>query len=186
MPLPAVSALQASGEFQAMAVSRQGVVPQAYVTYHQARRACDRAGKRLCSEEEWTRACRGRADRQFPYGDTFERSKCNVYAYVHPGLLLHDNSSVGHRDPRLNLIMLGGDRPLLRRTGITPTCASEWRADRIYDMVGNLDEWIEDEGGVFKGGFYARSTTRGCESEVRNHAPIYSDYSTGFRCCQSL
>jgi hypothetical protein len=49
-------------------------------------------------------------------------------------------------------------------------------------MVGNVDEWVED--GMFLGGFYARSTTQGCESKVSVHAAAYYDYSTGTRCCR--
>jgi formylglycine-generating enzyme required for sulfatase activity len=74
----------------------------------------------------------------------------------------------------------------LRLTGKTPSCVSRWGADRIYDMVGNLDEWVDDEAGLFLGGFYARSTREGCESRVSSHAPIYYDYSTGARCCRAL
>jgi hypothetical protein len=51
-------------------------------------------------------------------------------------------------------------------------------------MVGNLDEWVEGETRpVFVGGFYARSTTKGCEARVDSHAPAYYDYSLGTRCC---
>jgi hypothetical protein len=51
-------------------------------------------------------------------------------------------------------------------------------------MVGNLDEWVEAERPGFRGGFYARATTKGCEAEVKSHALSYYDYSTGTRCCK--
>ena len=51
--------------------------------------------------------------------------------------------------------------------------------------TGNLDEWVDDEAGLFVGGFYARSTREGCESRISAHAPIYYDYSTGARCCRA-
>ena len=75
--------------------------------------------------------------------------------------------------------------PLLRPTGATPACGSHFGSDTIYDMVGNLDEWVDDEPGMFVGGFYARSTNKGCEAQVSSHAPTYYDYSTGARCCRS-
>lgn len=186
MPLPAVSDWQRTHSFEAMAVSRPGKVPQAFVSYPLAERACQNAGKRLCTHEEWQLACRGRRGTKFPYGAEFDRSKCNVWGHVHPAYVLHQNSSVGHRDPRLNLLAEGGTRALLRRTGATPTCASTWDGGASYDMVGNVDEWVADEHGKFVGGFYARSTSKGCESQVTNHAHGYYDYSTGVRCCKTV
>src|SRR5688572_5078449 len=41
------------------AVSRPGIVPQGYISGHQAERACRGAGKRLCTATEWERGCRG-------------------------------------------------------------------------------------------------------------------------------
>jgi hypothetical protein len=54
----------------------------------------------------------------------------------------------------------------------------------IFDMVGNLDEWIADETGVFVGGFYSRATDKGCDARISNHSPNYYDYSVGTRCCR--
>ena len=73
--------------------------------------------------------------------------------------------------------------PLLRRTGTTPRCASRWGDVEVFDMVGNLDEWVDDPEGTFVGGIYARAKKDGCASTVRSHGFDYSDYSTGFRCC---
>jgi hypothetical protein len=54
---------------------------------------------------------------------------------------------------------------------------------RVFDMVGNLDEWIASDDGVFVGGFYSRGTRSGCASRVSSHVKSYADYSTGLRCC---
>ena len=103
---------------------------------------------------------------------------------MHPAYILHGNSSIGHTDPRLNLVVERGVDPLLRLTGATPSCASRWNDDdSLFDMVGNLDEWIDDESGRFVGGFYARMTTMGCEARITSHSPSYYDYSLGTRCC---
>ena len=183
MPLPELPDWQASGEFAPKAVSVPGRIPQGYLTWHVAKAACEAAGKRLCREEEWVQACRGARATKFPYGSSFDRDKCNVYRYFHPAVILHGNSSVGHTDPRLNLVMANGESPVLLPTGAIKSCASRWGAADIYDMVGNLDEWVADEKGVFVGGFYARNTTKGCESRISTHATTYYDYSTGVRCC---
>jgi formylglycine-generating enzyme len=181
MPLPALSELQRSRRFEPKAVSRAGAIPQMYLSQVLARRACENAGKRLCSQDEWTFACKGKAGLKFPYGGAYRQGVCNVYRLIHPAAVLHGSASLGHRDPRLNLVY-EGESPLLRTTGETPACASRWDDDRIFDMVGNADEWVED--GMFLGGFYARSTTNGCEAKVTNHAAAYYDYSTGTRCCR--
>jgi formylglycine-generating enzyme len=181
MPLPPLSSLQRSGRFEAKAVSRPGVIPQSYLSQVLARKACENAGKRLCTLDEWVGACKGKAGLKFPYGGAYRQGVCNVHRQIHPAAVLHGSPSLGHRDPRLNLVY-EGEAPLLRTTGETTTCASQWGEERVYDMVGNIDEWVED--GMFVGGFYARSTMNGCEAKVTVHAPIYYDYSTGTRCCR--
>jgi hypothetical protein len=184
MPLPELSTFQREGRYQLRAVSRRGVVPQAYLTYYGAKKACESAGKRLCKEKEWVTACGGQQGRKFPYGDKYQTGVCNVFRNHHPAFVLHRNSSLGHRDPRLNLLVEDGD-PLLRPTGGTARCESRWGDDAVKDMVGNLDEWVEGEDRpAFVGGFYARSTNKGCEAKVDVHGPAYYDYSTGGRCCK--
>jgi formylglycine-generating enzyme required for sulfatase activity len=184
MPLPDLPAWQEHERFRAKAVSRPGVVPQGYLTFYSARRACVAAGKRLCTEDEWVAACRGERDRRFPYGANYVAGRCNVFRAMHPAAVLHGSASVGLTDPRLNLVVEEARDPLLRLTGATAGCVSRWGQDSIYDMVGNLDEWVDDDKGVFVGGFYARMTTKGCEAKISSHAPAYYDYSTGTRCCQ--
>ena len=182
-PLPELSRFQREHSFEPRAVSEAGALPQAYLSYTQAKRACENAHKRLCSKDEWVTACRGQKGTQFPYGDSFRAGRCNVHRAIHPGHVLHASSSLGLLDPRLNLVE-EGEEPLLRSTGETATCASEWSGEKIYDMVGNLDEWVEDK--MFLGGFYARATLKGCDAQVSSHAEIYFDYSTGTRCCTDL
>jgi formylglycine-generating enzyme len=172
------------GDFAARAVSAPGVLPQGYLTYFSATAACARAGKRLCTEPEWTRACRSDRGTKHPYGDTFEAGRCNVFRAMHPAFELHGNSSVGHLDPRLHLVLEEGKTPMLFPTMAKTACASKHRDDALYDMVGNLDEWILDPNGTFVGGFYARSTREGCEAKIENHGPAYTDYSLGTRCCK--
>jgi hypothetical protein len=180
-PLPDVE----QREFQPRAVCKKGVLPQGYVSGKVAREACTRAGKRLCTLEEWRRACRGEKQTKFPYGDEYVAGQCNVFRSEHPAQLLHDNASLGHSDPRLGLAE-GADGPLLRATGATPTCASRWGKDAAYDMVGNRDEWIDDPEGTFVGGFFSRATRDGCDAAVTFHPFDYWDYSLGVRCCRSL
>jgi formylglycine-generating enzyme required for sulfatase activity len=182
LPLPEPPPFQLQGNFDVRTVVRKGATPNGYVSGNLAERACHNAHKRLCREEEWVIACRGETERQFPYGDVYEAHKCNVFNGVHPALILHGNASSGHLDPRLNYFQHDG-APLLHRTGSDPECVSRWGDDAIYDMVGNLDEWVDDPEGVFLGGFYARNTKEGCLSRVSAHPRGYFDYSLGIRCC---
>jgi hypothetical protein len=183
LPLPPVPAIEQESTFAPRAVSRAGVVPQGYLSYYSARTACENAGKRLCREDEWVRACKGSSGRIHPYGDQFVVNACNVFRNQHPALTLHGNASLGHLDPRLNLVVEHDVGPLLRETGTSARCVSSWDKP-VYDMEGNLDEWIEDPEGTFVGGFYARNTKLGCEARVAAHAPVYYDYSLGTRCCR--
>lgn len=184
MPLPPLPDWQLAEDVVPIAVSRPGEIPQGYLTGLAARAACENAGKRLCSRDEWVHACRGAADQPFPYGETYQKGTCNIFRYTHPAAALHDDPSTGHLDPRLNLVK-DKQGPLLRLTGETKSCASRWGNDAVYDMVGNLDEWIDDEDGVFVGGFFSRSKRDGCASVVKNHPINYWDYSLGVRCCRA-
>lgn len=164
------------------AASLASVVPQGYLSGEQADALCRAAGKRLCTESEWLTACRGEERRDFPYGDRYEHGTCNVWREDHPSSMLHGNAARYHDDPRNGLLEVAG-RTLAQPTGASPRCASRWGDDAIYDMVGNLDEWIADPSGVFVGGFYSRASKAGCLARVSNHVRAYSDYSTGTRCC---
>lgn len=181
LPLPAISTWQRTHDFEPKAVSAPGRVPQGYVSYYVAKRACENAGKRLCTSAEWTTACRGLGQGRFPYGNRFEAGACNVSRFTHPGHELHGLASMHQLDPRYNLLQQAG-RPLLFDTGALPRCTSAWGDAAAFDMVGNLDEWVAP--GEFRGGFYARPTRRGCDARVASHGRAYFDYSTGVRCCR--
>ncbi|HSC89647.1 MAG TPA: hypothetical protein VLC09_20330 [Polyangiaceae bacterium] len=185
IPLPAPPSFQLNEDFTPRAVSREAAIPSGYLSRLTARAACENAGKRLCSRDEWVRACRGEANRDHPYGADYQAGACNVHRHSHPARLLHGDASKNHLDPRLGLAM-DDEGPLLRRTGATARCRSDWGDDAAFDMVGNLDEWIEDPEGTFLGGFYSRATTAGCSAAIELHGPDYLDYSLGTRCCRQV
>ena len=168
------------------AIPAAGVRPYGHVSAVDAAAACERAGKRLCSSQEWLTACRGREDSQFPYGDQYVEGACNDhYPGVHPVLDLFpgedDVWDAEHmNDPRINR-QPGAVDP----GGANDECRSDWG---VFDLHGNLHEWVADPGGVFRGGFYGDADTNGagCEYATRAHGPRYRDYSTGFRCCAEL
>ncbi len=183
--LPELPAWQRTVDVEPRALSKKALWPNGHVTGVLAATACSHAGKRLCTPAEWRTACGGEPGHRFPYGASYEAGACNVFREAHPAAVLHGDASIGHNDPRLNRVNFKG-KPLLRKTGDTPSCASRWGDDAIFDMVGNLDEWVEHERGSFAGGFYARSTKDGCDWRSTAHPKSYADYSTGVRCCSAL
>ncbi len=165
------------------AQSRRGVTPQGYISQVQARAACAAAGKRLCTEPEWVRACKGPEPTEWPYGPARVTGRCNDDG-VNPVPRIFGGGNVFHdrqmNDPRLNTL----PRSLVR-TGARPRCRGRYGA---FDMVGNLHEWVDtvrNGRGVFRGGYYSDVIIngRGCDYATRAHYPGYHDYSTGFRCC---
>lgn len=52
------------------------VKPVARVTWEEASSTCQKAGKRLCTEEEWEKACKGPNNTIYAYGDAFDKTKC--------------------------------------------------------------------------------------------------------------
>jgi len=183
MPVPPPAPFQLEQDFEPVVEVRAGVIPNGYLSGTIAEQACRNAGKRLCRLDEWFLACKGEEGRKFPYGERYEPARCNVFREAHPARILHQDASIHHLDPRLNLVQHLGE-PLLRATGMTADCRSNWGTDSLYDMVGNLDEWIEDPEGTFVGGFYARGTREGCDARISAHAFSYFDYSLGVRCCK--
>ena len=165
------------------AVSARGVVPQGYISQVQASRACARAGKRLCGEGEWFRACRGPRQRNFGYGNNRDAGRCNENHRWHPVVRLFSATArylwgmSQMNDPQIN--QLPGTLAL---TGAHSGCTNE---HGVFDMVGNLHEWTSDPEGTFRGGYYMDTTQNGdgCWYRTAGHNTVYHDYSIGFRCC---
>ena len=87
---------------------------------------------------------------------------------------------------KLNDPALGQVDGTLAKTGDHGACVNDWG---VYDMVGNLHEWVKTDDklahGTFAGGYYLDTSINGdgCNYKTTAHAHDYHDYSTGFRCC---
>jgi len=169
------------GVSRVYAVSLANAVPQGYITGDQASAACAEAGKRLCTDTEWLRACQGSSDSTFPYGDTRQPSVCNDARSVHPAVD-YFNSTDQSVFSMLDNACINQQDDSLARTGAHPACVTE---DGALDMMGNLHEWTADPTGTFRGGFYADTEINGpgCLYRTTAHNTGHWDYSTGFRCC---
>jgi formylglycine-generating enzyme required for sulfatase activity len=147
----------------------------------QAAAACSAAGKRLCFDDEWLRACQGPDGWTYPYGGALELGTCYDHRAEHPAVEYFGTtedwiwSELGH--PCLNQLDEG-----LGRTGDRPGCVA---VEGAFDMMGNLHEWTADPAGTFRGGFYVDTVLNGpgCLYATTAHGVSHWDYSTGFRCC---
>jgi sulfatase modifying factor 1 len=186
---PYYQAPDALGSVHAVrAVSEKGVFPQGYISEKQAIEACGRSGKRLCKPAEWKTACKGPdtngGPKKFGYANERTPGTCNDNGKSPVGTFFPAAVAEGKawtwdkmNDERLNQ-MAGG----LAETGSHEGCTNGYG---VYDMVGNLHEWVLDSAGTFQGGYYLDVTQNGdgCGYRTDAHEAWYHDYSTGFRCC---
>jgi sulfatase modifying factor 1 len=165
--------------YEVRAVSYAAVVPQGHISLAQVKRACAASGKRACHVDEWKRACKGSAGTRYPYGKERIAGVCNDSGIAPVSKLYFGPEMYGAKamnDARLNQMP-----NTVTKTGEAKGCTNDFG---VYDMVGNLHEWLDD--GAFHGGFYLDVTTNreGCDYTTVLHEEDYRDYSTGFRCCK--
>ncbi len=163
------------------AISVAGAVPQGYINMTQAADACAQAGKRLCTDSEWLRACRGPDSWTYPYGPELQPGVCNDYRAVHPAV-----EYFGTTEPwiwnELDHPCLNQLPDSLDRSGRNTGCVTP---EGVFDMMGNLHEWTSDPAGTFRGGYYVDTAINGpgCLYRTTAHDGNHWDFSTGFRCC---
>lgn len=97
--------------------------PVVWVNWFDAQNFCQWAGKRLPTEKEWERAARGTEGRNYPWGNTFERSRANLP------------------------VKLGSKAPI-GKVGSFPEGAT---ALGVQDMVGNVWEWTAGDYAPYSG-----------------------------------
>jgi hypothetical protein len=169
------------------AVSQKGVYPQGYISGKQAQDACHASGKRLCKATEWKKACQGPDPKRYGYGNEHRVGTCNDNGRS-PMAMFYGNEIATHRAwtwDRMNDPQLNQAAKTLAETGSHEGCTNGYG---VYDMVGNLHEWVDDRNGTFQGGYYldVRQNGEGCSYRTDAHEYSYHDYSTGFRCCADV
>ncbi|HJL04418.1 MAG TPA: MopE-related protein [Polyangiaceae bacterium LLY-WYZ-15_(1-7)] len=164
----------APGGSSARACSRPGVLPWTQVTWAEARDACAAAGMRLCTEDEWERACESASGScDWAYASScrsYQDDTCNGNDY--------DTSA----DP--------GDQDAALATGSLPMCYASHggsASDRIYDLSGNVKEWTQRRSaGVnpLRGGSYNNSRLGlRCDFDFTVADDAFQIANVGFRCC---
>ena len=133
------------------------------VSFPAAANMCSQEGKRLCTETEWERSCKGASATNFPYGEVFAENFCQTKT--------------------------GGTGAVTgpARAGGMPRCKSSFGA---FDLSGNVAEWTAGKlmsgktdrmvrGGSFRSSDWAaRCTSR------KNYLPETHRDDLGFRCCR--
>lgn len=171
------------------AVSDARVLPQGYISGVQAREACGRSGKRLCKASEWKKACTGPANKKWGYSDAKEAKRCNDYGTSPVGKVFGATSDLHQQAQwdwaKMNHPVLDQLERTVAPTGSHEGCTNDYG---VYDMVGNIHEWVDDPDGTFLGGYFqdTEKLGDGCGYKADAHAFSYHDYSTGFRCCADV
>ena len=178
------SPYQNPGTTKVRALSVAGAVPQAYIDQVRAAAACAEAGKRLCTDTEWLRACQGPATLTFPYGPLRWPKFCNDSRHCHPAVQAF-GTTASWIWSALGDSCIDQQPYSLAEAGRYEACET---AEGVLDMMGNLHEWTADPDGTFRGGFYADTKINGdgCLYKTTAHNVYHWDYSTGFRCCADL
>lgn len=127
------------------------------VTWDEADALCRTKSKRLCTEDEWERACKGPQNFVYTYADVFNAETCGS----------EPNADRAPKDGVADVA-----------AGALAGCKSAWGA---FDMSGGVREWTASK--RLKGG-KPNNTVRGsrCSYAEERRADI-GDRDLGFRCC---
>ena len=140
-----------------------GAIATTNVSRDEADQMCASKGKRLCTELEWERACKGAANTTYEYGDDYEGSNCGT------GVTIEEAA----RRPT-------GDRLVQERL-------------RRREMHGGAWEWTSsawgrghrENLGVLRGGnALAGRARRSLRERARQRRSPRKSPTMGFRCCK--
>jgi formylglycine-generating enzyme required for sulfatase activity len=140
--------------------NEEGAIPETGVTQPQAARLCAERGKRLCSELEWERACKGPRNLTYEYGYRYRAEPCLTGAssrMLPSGYRFGCKSEFGARD------MHGG--------------VWEWTSDR-WGRGSSAEQY------VLRGGNSSDGELTGRCANGRPRAPRGAAPDIGFRCCK--
>jgi formylglycine-generating enzyme required for sulfatase activity len=164
----------------------KGELPYALETAYDGEAWCTERGKRLCTQDEWVRACEGPKGRRYPYGDAYREDACNDdkgWILVHWKAL-----AKWPRDAALD------EATKLYQADMSGARAECVSAEGVYDLTGNVAEWVRRStpsprpgyDHVLKGCYWAacyHEPRPNCEFANTAHPGSFRTYEAGFRCC---
>lgn len=163
--------------------NQAGTKPTVAVTFTEAAELCASEGKRLCGAEEWTQACEGSEHSPYPYGFVRNGEACN---HDKPYIIPDDSAYQNPETRAAEAARLNQSEP----SGSRPSCVSSYG---VFDMTGNVDEWVRNESGSvngpefesgLKGGYWGPVRNR-CRPMTTDHNHWHHGYQIGFRCCKN-
>jgi hypothetical protein len=139
--------------------NEDGAIPLTNVNQSEARGLCEEQGKRLCTELEWERACKGPKNSRYEYGDRYRPERCGT-----------------------------GAPPAMRPSGFKVGCASEFGArdlhGGIWEWTGSpWGRGVERELGALRGGNAPSGELVGRCANAIGRPPSTESGTIGFRCC---
>ncbi len=171
--------------------NRRNAKPTVMVSAIDAQRLCATKGKRLCSEDEWIRACESKDKHSHPYGDEHEDSRCNddrTWREKDEALMSKWTST----NPEEVKAAKAHVEALYQasRSGSKRGCKSK---DGVFDLTGNVEEWVTSTRGhahskILIGCYWSGCYGGGkptCHSTNSAHGESFRFYETGARCCKN-
>ena len=139
--------------------NEEGAIPLTNLTQPEAHGLCAEHGKRLCTELEWERACKGPNNTSYEYGDRYRAEAC-----------------------------LTGAQPALRPSGLRVACRSEFGVRDLHGGVWEwtASRWgrgAARELATVRGGNAPAGELVGRCANAMGRPPDTKAGSVGFRCC---
>jgi formylglycine-generating enzyme required for sulfatase activity len=164
--------------------NEKGALPLHLVSWYDAAAACEGAGKRLCSADEFNFACEGEEMLPYTYGYERDASKCNI----DKPYIKREKNPKRYAECMEDEICKAEIARLDQRepAGSRPGCVSPFG---VHDMNGNVNEWVvrpfmrAPERSGLKSGWWGPIRAR-CRPMTTFHKESDYGYEVGFRCCK--
>jgi formylglycine-generating enzyme required for sulfatase activity len=132
--------------------------PETRVSRDEAKKLCEARGRRLCTELEWERACKGPSSSRYEYGDRFDPKACPAGHGAVPSYASFEKCASGFGVHAMH--GFGWE-----------WTASEWKRGKPEGK------------GVLRGGYGNQPYAHMRCSGAREGDPVAKEANVGFRCC---